>query len=138
MWSVRCTKSNQIAVLLTPVSSCFYQFIRQQEKLMGWHPSGVTRTRIRGIRVIQVKMTEKSGEIQGKLDLVLVSGEFSSYLGLSYWGPTVCIYWIFVSFCFTCFSRVLSISRWKSNVWICLSIISHSAMQLSTEIYNIL
>ena len=30
--------------------------------VMGWYPSGVTRTRIRGIRVMQVKMTEKSGE----------------------------------------------------------------------------
>ena len=29
-----------------------------------------------GIRVIQVKLTEKSGEIQGKLDLVQVRGEF--------------------------------------------------------------
>ena len=29
-----------------------------------------------GIRVIRVKMTEKLGEIQAKLDLVQVSGEF--------------------------------------------------------------
>ena len=43
---------------------------------MGCHPSGVTRTRIRGIRVVRVKMTEKLGEIQAKLDLVQVSGEF--------------------------------------------------------------
>ena len=43
---------------------------------MGWHPSGVTRTRILRIQVIRVKMTEKSGEIQGKLDLVQVSEEF--------------------------------------------------------------
>ena len=50
--------------------------IRQKEKPMGCHPSGVTRTKIRGIRVIRVKMTEKLGEIQAKLDLVQVSGEF--------------------------------------------------------------
>ena len=41
-----------------------------------WHPSGVPRTRFRvslswlGIRVIQAKMTEKWGGIQGKYDLV--------------------------------------------------------------------
>ena len=40
----------------------------------------------RGIRVNRVKMTEKWGEIQGKLDLVRVSGEFLSCPSLSYWG----------------------------------------------------
>ena len=75
--------------------------IIQKEKLIGWHPSRFTRTRIRviginlsdyqremkcsssqrGIRIIRVrvnrvKMTEKWDEIQGKLDLVRVSGEF--------------------------------------------------------------
>ena len=70
----------------------------------------------------------------GKLDFVQVSGEFklSEFESLGFY----CILCIDFSFWFTCFSCVLSISRWKSNVWICLLIISHSAMQLSTEIYN--
>ena len=60
-----------------------------QEEPVGWlHPSGVTRTRIRGkrnlvrgirvirVRVNRVKTTEKWCEIQGKLDLVRISREF--------------------------------------------------------------
>ena len=72
----------------------------------GWYPSGVTRTRIRVIgvnfseflikgneiqfelagnlsyrvRVNRVKVTEKWGEIQGKLDLVRVSEEFELWV----------------------------------------------------------
>ena len=86
--------------------------IRQKEKLIGWHLSGVTRTRIQGIRVIRVKMTEKSDEIQGKLDLVQVSREFKfpefELLGF------YCIHLLTLAFDLTHFSCVLSISHWKS------------------------
>ena len=65
---------------------------------MGWHPGGVPRTRI---RVIRVKRTEKSGEIQGKLDLVQVSREFSlsefELLGF------YCIYLLTLAFGFLAF-----------------------------------
>ena len=35
MWSVRCTKSNQIAVVLTSVSSSFYQLDKKKSQWDG-------------------------------------------------------------------------------------------------------
>ena len=56
-WSVRCTNQNKIAIVLVLV----VLLIIQQEELMKWHPSGVTRTRI---RVIEVNFSEMSIKVK--------------------------------------------------------------------------
>ena len=78
-------------------------------------------------------MTEKSGEIQGKLDLVQVSEEFKlSEFELS----GFCIYLLTLAFDLLAFLVYFQYPAGNPNVWICLLIISLSAMQLSTEIHN--
>ena len=90
--------------MLTSVSFSVFTLIQQE--LMGWHPSGVKRTKVqvsgvyfsdisvqekkfssskRGIRVFwvrvnPVKMTGKWGEIQEKSDLVQVSREIKLFV----------------------------------------------------------
>ena len=49
-------KLHQIALVLTSVNFSVFTVI-QQEKLMGWHPSGVTKNRI---RIIFVNFSEVS------------------------------------------------------------------------------
>ena len=59
-------KLHQIVLVLTSVNFSVFTLI-QQEKLMGWHPSGVKRTRIRVITVNFSDFLIKGQEIKFKL-----------------------------------------------------------------------
>ena len=120
-----------------------FLLIKQKEEQMEWHPSGVLRSRlwvigvnsvifwsrevkykssyrwiqIFRVEVSQVKMTEKWGKIQGKLDLVWVSVEFELFLFELSAGSTVHGFLILI-FCIVSIDHTVVEARltieWKS------------------------